>query len=99
MIYTKISPLGPRRGPGTFDGVWNADRYKRMEDAIAANDLVVIDFVKDEKGIIYFELYHTKDPDAKRHYELEIQYFDKRGVDVCDDDAALRLANKILKFF
>lgn len=100
MKYTKISPLGPRPGIGTFDCWWNTDRYKSVVEAVAANDLVVVDFVQDEKGIIYFELHHTKDPEAKRHYELEIQNFiPALGIDAFDDHAAERLAQKMLGFF
>lgn len=71
-----------------------------MEEAMAANDIAVVDFVQDEKGVIYFEIYHTKDLAAKRHYQLEVQHFDPQlGVDAFDDDAAERLAHKILGFF
>ena len=98
--YTKISPLGPRKGSGTFDCWFDPDKYKTLEEAEQANDYVVVDFVKDEHGIIFFELYHTKDPGAKRHYELEIQHFlPFMGIDAFDDDAAERLAHKLLKFF
>lgn len=99
MNYTKTSPLGERKGPGTFDGVFNMDRYKTMEQAIAANDIVVIDFVRDENGIINFEFYHTKAPDRKRYWPLDVQHFDQRGVDAFDDEVAMQLGLKILQFF
>lgn len=98
MQYTKISPLGPRRGPGTFDGVFGP-KYKTMEEAVAANDIVIIDFVKDENGIIYFQFYHMKDIAAKRYWQLQVQNFWAGVVDVFDDEAAMLLANKMLEFF
>jgi hypothetical protein len=71
-----------------------------MEEAMKANDIAVVDFVQDENGIIYFEIYHTKDPAAKRHCRLEIQNFIPAiGIDAFDDAAAERLAHKILEFF
>jgi|SRR6266850_2663976 len=97
--YTKIRPLGARPGLGTFESFWSG-KYKSLEEAIGANDLVVVDFVKDAEGTIYFELYHTKDPNAKRHYELEVQNFlPVFGVDTFDDDAAQRMAHKMIDIF
>lgn len=98
MKYTKISPLWPRRGPGTFDGVYGL-KYKTMEEAVEANDIVVIDFVKDENDIIYFQFYHTKDIKAKRYWQLQVQDFYMGVVDAFDDEAAMILARKMLGFF
>lgn len=98
--YIKISPLGPRKGPGTFDCWYDTEKYLSVEEAAVANDLVIVDFVKDENDIIYFELHHTKAPRSRRHYQLEIQNFIPAfGIDAFDDDAAERLAYKMLSFF
>ena len=91
----KCSPLGKREGAGTFDQIWDLDKYKSLEEAVKANDSVIIDFVKDDEGFKHFELYHTKKPEDKTHYRLQIQHF-PFGIDIMDDRNAIKLANHIL---
>lgn len=92
--YTKISPLGERIGPGTFEFVFDTEKYK-MEEAIVANDGAIVDFVQDENGIIYFEAYDTKSPENKQHVRLQIQHF-PFGIDIMDDQAGYELGCKVL---
>lgn len=95
MEYKKIAPLGPREGTGTFDCIYDNQKYSTMKEAQAANDYVQIDFVKGEDGIIYFEFVYSKAPDIKRHQQLQIQHF-PFGIDVMDDATAMNIANEIL---
>jgi hypothetical protein len=92
--YKVIAPLGPRPGSGTFDCVFNK-KYKTREEAEAANDYVVINFVEDMKGVKYFELHHTKHPEKKLYQQLIIQHF-PFGIDVVDDQTAVWLATQLL---
>lgn len=92
-----IAPLGPRTGLGTFDTFWDPDKYKTVEDAITAQECVVVNFVEGEGQVIYFELYHIKYPNERRHHKLIIQWFrPELGVDQRDDWAAEEIANGIL---
>jgi hypothetical protein len=95
MIYTKIAPLGERPGPGSYDGFWNMEKYKSMEEAMSAGDFVTIDFVQDERQIIYFEFFHSKRPKIRLHYQLGWQRF-PAGVDTRDDAAAIEIARTML---
>lgn len=79
-----ISPLGERIGIGTYDTFFNADKFESVEEAIANNDAVCVNFVKDEEGIIYFEYFNIKDPDTKKYLRLDFQFF-PLGVDTRDD--------------
>ena len=96
MTYTKISPLGPRIGIGTFDTINVKEKYPDMNDAIAAKECVVVDFVKDEEGVIYFCAYHAKHVEDKLYRKLSIQYFPV-GIDLFDDEAAMEMAIKLLE--
>lgn len=96
MSYTKISPLGPRLGPGTFDCVFDTDKYVSVDSAVDANDFVKIDFVKNEEDIIFFEFSHSKLPNEKTYKRLQIQHF-PFGIDVFDDNAAMISAGEILE--
>lgn len=98
MIYTIVSPLGPRLGPSTFDTIFNTDKYSTHEEAFLAHDFVKIDFVKDADGIIYFELSHSKRPDVKVHQRLLIQHF-PFGIDMRDDHSAIAIAVKMMEEF
>lgn len=95
MKYTKISPLGPREGKGTFDTFYDTKKYpKGQSQAEEANDAVIVDFVKDDDGIVYFEFYNTKAPEIKKYHQLEIQHF-PFGVDVFDDTSAINIATSM----
>lgn len=91
MNYTKISPLGPRTGTGTFDCFFDTQKYKAIDEAIAAGDYVQIDFVKDDNGTKFFEAFHMKNPTQKVRKQLEIQHF-PFGIDVRDDNNACQMA-------
>jgi hypothetical protein len=97
MGYTIIAPLGKRIGRGTFDTLFDSEKYSSMEQADQAGDLVVINFVQDSEGIIYFEGYHTKHPDNKRYIRLQIQHF-PFGIDIFDDAAAIGMAEDFLNY-
>jgi len=91
-----LALLGPRVGPGTFDIFFDTEKYKTQEEAIAANDCVIIDFVRKD-GDIYFEAYHTKEPGVLLYERLEIQHFIAHiGIDTRDDQRACRLAQELL---
>lgn len=93
MAYTKIAPLGNRIGPGTYDCFWKP-AYRSMEEALAANDFIVVDFVTDENGIIYFEFYHINTPQIKKYHRLMFQHF-PFGVDTRDDWMAGEIAQSM----
>jgi len=95
MEYTKISPLGPRVGPGTFDFVFDTEKYK-MDQAIIANDGIIVDFVKGNDGILYFDAYDTKQPDIHEYLRLQIQHF-PFGIDMMDDAAGFELGCSLLR--
>jgi hypothetical protein len=96
MKYTKISPLGWREGPGTFDSIYDNQKYKTIEEAIAANDIVVIHFVLDENDLINFEVFHSAHPEDKEYQCLQIQHF-PAGIDIFDDYVALGMAEKLIE--
>lgn len=92
--YTKISPLGKRDGVGTFDTFYATEKCENIEAAIAANDVVIIDFVSKE-NITYFAAYHTKEPGTIIYTRLDIQHF-PFGIDILDDGRACDMAAKLL---
>lgn len=95
MSYTKIALLGERKGIGTFETFFNTKKYTSVDDAIKANDCVVVDFVKDDTGIIYFEIKHSQKPDECKYHRLDIQrpIF---GIDALDDAACCRIVDTLL---
>lgn len=95
MKYEKIYPLGERKGIGSYETFFNQGKFKSIKEAIEANEYCVVDFVKDEQGIIYFEIYTGALPDVKTYHRLNIQHF-PCGVDVMDDNDALRISFGIL---
>jgi len=98
MAYTKIAPMGNVTGHGTFDTFWNTDNYKTLEEATEKKDYVVVDFVEDDKKIIYFEMYHIKNPETKLYHRLMIQHFvPGLGVDAWDDYEMAKLAQKLIE--
>jgi hypothetical protein len=96
VTFTKISPLGKRKGFGTFDCFFDTTKYKSLEAATAMNDYVVVDFVEDERGLKYFCLFHSKKPEECIYQTLQIQHF-PFGIDIMDDQTACRLADELLK--
>lgn len=96
MGYTKISPLGARNGLGTFEMFFDTSKYISPDAAQEANDVAIVDFVLNDDDVIYFEAYHIKSPEDKKHVRLQIQHF-PCGVDVMDDQAACDLANEFIK--
>jgi hypothetical protein len=97
MEYKTISPLGDRRGLGTFDTFWDTDKYNSLEIAVAENDYVQINFVLNENNIIYLEFFHSKDPEKKIYYRLEFQGFlPFLGIDTRDDNKAIQIALDLL---
>lgn len=94
MSYEKISPLGKRSGLGTYETFFDAALYGQAQ-AIIAKKAVIVDFVKDEQGTIYFELYHAQAPEDKLYHRLMIQHF-PFGVDTRDDHSSWELAKTLL---
>lgn len=84
MEYTKISPLGQRKGIGTYDTFYDLSLYKSIQEAIDKNDVIIVDFVKDSDNIIYFEIYKSSDTENKQYHCLNFQHF-PCGVDTLDD--------------
>lgn len=95
MNYTKISPLGPRVGPGTYDGLWDTEKYGSMEEAISANDIVVVDFAEDETGVKYFMLTYSNMPGRVILYRFRWQNI-PGGVDDRDDEVVIGIARAML---
>lgn len=94
-MYKKVDLFGKRNGRGTFDTFYDNEKYKTLEEADNADDVVVIDFVRDESGRLSFEAYKTTDPENKLHQMLQIQR-PVAGIDVMDDRAACLMAEKLL---
>lgn len=90
-MYTKIFPLGKRPSKGSFDDFYDTKKFDSLKKSYDANDFVMVDFVKDEKGVIYFEFHHVKNPDEKKYHQLNYQHF-PAGVDVMDDTIACEIA-------
>ena len=95
MKYTKISPLGNRTGPGTYDAIWNNKEYNSLEEAEEKGKLVVLDFVKDENNTVYFEIYNSDNPEEKKYHRLNYQHF-PFGVDALDDGLAIEIAETLI---
>lgn len=94
MIYNIVSPLGVRKGFGTFETFFDKQVYSTKEEAEAKNDLVVVDFAADENNIVYFQAYHRTNPDVKKYQELSRQHF-PYGLDVWDDYLGEELAKSM----
>lgn len=90
--YTVISPLGKRSGYGTFETFFDTGRFRSIEEA--KDDCVVVDFVKNSSGRIFFHAYRKDDKSRFSLYELERQNF-PAGVDVADDNAACAMAENL----
>lgn len=91
----KIYPLGKRSGIGSFDTFWDIEKYKTLQEAISKNDVIIVDFVKDDDDIIYFEFYWSYNPEEKIYQILTIQHF-PLGVDIRDDRLACIQIQKML---
>jgi hypothetical protein len=91
MTFTRIAPLGPRKGPGTFDCFFDDVKYATMQQAHEANDFVIVDFVEDPVGVRYFEFYHSQTPEVRKQVRLRIQHF-PFGIDMLDDLMAEAIA-------
>lgn len=91
MEYKKISPLGPRVGFGTFETLFDIDKYPTLEDATNANDYVILDFVIDERDLKHIECYHVRTPETKLYHRINYQHF-PFGLDAMDDHFACELA-------
>lgn len=93
--FIKISPLGPRNGPGTFDCFFDTAKYTTIEESLAANDYVIVDFEQDENGAKHFNAYHCRQPETPYREVLNIQNF-PFGIDAFDDQLACQMAQTIL---
>lgn len=91
MQYTKISPLGHRLGPGTFDAFFDTEKYVDLNEAEKANDVVIVDFVVGDDDLVYFQFHNSKNPAEKKYHRLNYQHF-PCGVDALDDNAAVEIA-------
>ncbi len=94
MPFIKISPFGPRLGYGTYETFFDKEKYSSMEEAKFYNDVAVVDFVRDEYGIIYFQAYSTIDPETFLYHKLHIQLF-PFGIDYRDDVEVCNLVAKL----
>ncbi|MCK9209258.1 MAG: hypothetical protein M0P61_00340 [Ignavibacteriaceae bacterium] len=95
MSYTKISLFGERKGVGTFETFFNTGKYKSIDEAIKINDYVIVDFVKDDKGIIYFEIKHSQRQNESIYHRLNIQR-PICGIDVSDDVVCCEIVETLL---
>ena len=91
----KIAPFGKQRSDGTFDDLYNPEKFESIEAARAANDFVRMDFMRDEKGLIFIEASNAKNPNTKKLYKLEVQNF-RAGLDHIDDQNACEIAKTLL---
>lgn len=99
MSLVKIAPLGERPGVCTFETVWDL-KYANVEEAIAANDYVGLDFAKDEAGVVYIVIYHTKMHEDEPVHIMPLgwqNFIPALGIDTRDDTAAMEIAQGLLE--
>lgn len=90
--YTIISPLGDRVGFGTFETFWPVDKYADVQDAYNNKDCVVVNFVQDSGGKIWFHFQDLSEPGHQVYYSLLVQNFSSHfGIDTRDDNAACNI--------
>jgi hypothetical protein len=89
-----IAPFGPKRGSGTWDCIYDNQKYTYIEEAEGRSDYVEGNFIEDE-GVLKIEVHHVQTPDIKKWHTLIIQrpIF---GIDIQDDIIAVDLAVEIL---
>jgi len=96
--FTIIAPLGDRVGFGTFETFWDTKKYDHVEVAYVNCDCVVVDFVKDKGGKIWFHFTDLAEPEHEVFYSLLVQKFNPDlGIDTRDDNAAVNIYNKKFK--
>lgn len=87
----KIYLFGKRPSKGSFDDIYNSEKYSSLEEAYEANDYAQCDFMRDEKGIIHVVVFNPKNPDVQKKHTLSIQHC-PAGLDIYDDQSIVNLA-------
>lgn len=95
MQYEKISPLGSRIGHGTFETIFDSEKYSNLKEAEENNDYVILDFVIDTDKIKHIECYHVRTPETKVYHRIGWQNF-PYGLDARDDFSACELGSTLL---
>lgn len=96
--FTIIAPLGDRIGYGTFETFWNIELYRDVDEAYAKSDCVVVNFVQDKGGKMWFHFNDLAEPEHQVYYSLLVQEFNPDlGIDTRDDNAAVNIYNKKFK--
>lgn len=91
----KIQPFGQRPSKGTFDDIYNSQKYPSIEEAYKANDYAQCDFMKDEKGTVHVVVFNPKNPENKKTYTLTRQHF-PAGLDIYDDQSIINIALSLI---
>lgn len=84
-----ISPFGKKEGTGTFDCLFDSEKYKSMDEAVSANDYVEGNYVDDD-GTLKIEAHHIREPYEKKYYTLNWQN-PLFGIDALDDNLACEM--------
>lgn len=91
-----VSPFGkPNAGTGTFDCLFDSEKYNTMQDATLANDYVEGNYVNDE-GTLKIEFHHIADTQTKKYYTLFYQNC-PFGIDAMDDNLACEIGITLFK--
>jgi len=97
MEYKVIPNLyGYNNSKGTYDDFFDTDKYKTHLDSVEADDFVKVDYVTDDNNTLGVLIYHTKNPEEKRHYQLSWQH-PVAGRDILDDNYIAEVADKLLE--
>lgn len=95
MSYKIIDPIGHKEeSKGTFDTFFSSEKYNTLQDCYNANDYIVGNFVEDEEGVVYIELFSSKNPKTKKYHRLIHQNI-RAGIDMIDDSLACKLAESL----
>jgi hypothetical protein len=96
MNYRRIELFGNHVSRGTFDDVYETEKYNGdILKAYEANDYAECDFVMDDDGILYIEAKHVAHPDRKLYHRLIVQHC-PAGLAEIDDAFGAALAITLL---
>ncbi len=98
MAYNIISPLGERPGIGTYNSVYNKNKFGSFGEAVGANEFIVIDFVQNDAMSNALRVYSSKCPDDMKLMLLADQDISK-DVSERDEVAVMEIVLDLLRQF